>query len=154
MRIRPATPADREFVERVAPRLIAFGDVPGRDPASMIARDRAVIGRAVEGRSPDPDAAVFVAEDDDAKPLGFIHVTTATDYYSDSRTGHIADLVVAETAGGQGVGSALVEVAERWARDRGFAMLTLSVFSANEGARRLYRRLGFTEEWIRCIKRL
>jgi len=33
-------------------------------------------------------------------------------------------------------------------------MLTLNVFTANRRARNLYAKLGFTEEWIRCLKRL
>jgi GNAT superfamily N-acetyltransferase len=152
MRIRPGRSSDLDFINLLAPRLVAFGRVPGRDPTQMIARDRAVLARSLE--RPSPDESIFIAEDDRASPIGLIHLTTATDYYSDADTGHVADLVVAEAAGGQGVGSALVAFAEQWARERGFAMLTLSVFTANHRARRLYRRLGFQEEWIRCIKRL
>jgi GNAT superfamily N-acetyltransferase len=54
---------------------------------------------------------------------------------SDSDTGHIADVVVAPAAGGRGVGSALMRYAEDWGRKRGFAMLTLNVFTANHRAR-------------------
>jgi ribosomal protein S18 acetylase RimI-like enzyme len=152
MHIREGRPEDREFIERLAPRLIEFGQVAGRDPVQMVARDRAALAGALE--RPARDAAVFVAEDDHAVPVGFIHLTTTGDYYTDSTTAHVADIVVAEEAAGRGVGSALIGFAEEWARVRGFAMLTLSVFIANERARTLYRRLGFDEEWIRCIKRL
>jgi ribosomal protein S18 acetylase RimI-like enzyme len=47
-----------------------------------------------------------------------------------------------------------VERDEEGARQAGLALLTLNVFGVTEQARRLYRRLGFAEEWIRCIKRL
>lgn len=103
---------------------------------------------------PSADTGLFIAEDDAGDTLGFIHLTTAEDYYTASDTGHIADVVVATRAAGQGVGSALIAYAEEWARQRGFALLTLNVFTANHRARELYRRLGFEEEWIRCVKRL
>ena len=118
----------------------------------MVERDRAVLTKALDESG--ADAALFVAEDDSGNPLGFIHLTTADDYYSDRETGHIADIVVAPNVAGQGVGSALIAYAEEWAAARGFAMLTLNVFTANHLARDLYRKLGFEEEWIRCIKRL
>jgi ribosomal protein S18 acetylase RimI-like enzyme len=152
MRIRPARPGDLEFVHDLAPRLVEFGDVPGRDSAQMTARDREVLARTLD--DPSPGASLFIAEDDQGQPVGFVHLTTAADYYTAATTAHVADLVVAPGSGGRGVGTALIEHAEAWARERGFSMLTLSVFTGNERARRLYRRLGFVEEWIRCIKRL
>ncbi len=153
MRIRPASPADHEFIQQLAPRLVEFGAVPGRDPHQMVGRDRACLAQALLA-PPSAHTAIFIAEDEQGEPLGFVNLTTATDYYTNSTTAHIADLVVAARAGGRGVGTALVERAEEWAKQEGFALLTLNVFGANEQARRLYRRLGFAEEWIRCIKRL
>jgi ribosomal protein S18 acetylase RimI-like enzyme len=152
MRIRPAVAADKAFILGLADRLVAFGPVPGRDRSQMIDRDRAVLAAALE--RPAVHTALFVAEDDGGRPAGFIHLTTTHDYYTDSHAAHIADVVVSADAGGRGIGSALMKHAEDWARQRGFEMLTLNVFSANRGARDLYARLGFDEEWIRCIKRL
>ena len=152
MRIRPAHAGDKDLILDLARRLVEFGPVPGREPSEMLTRDRAVLANALE--HPSADTALFVAEDDEGRSLGFIHLTTADDYYSDSTTGHIADVVVAPDASERGVGSALIAHGEEWARQRGFAMLTLNVFIANRRARKLYARLGFEEEWIRCIKRL
>jgi ribosomal protein S18 acetylase RimI-like enzyme len=152
VRVRPAFVRDTEFILDLARRLIEFGAVPGREPLQMLARDRAVLSQALE--QPSADTALFIAEDDGGRSVGFIHLTTDDDYYTHSKTGHIADVVVASAEGGRGVGSALIAHAEEWARQRGFAMLTLNVFIANRRARALYRRLGFQEEWIRCIKRL
>jgi ribosomal protein S18 acetylase RimI-like enzyme len=153
VRIRPSSPEDLDFVLRLAPRLVEFGDVPGRDRAQMVDRDRACLADALL-EPPSPHRAVFLAEDDEGRPLGFVHLATATDYYTDSTTAHVADLVVAPEAGGLGVGTALLDHAEAWARRGGFALLTLNVFLANGRARGLYRRLGFSEEWVRCVKRL
>lgn len=118
----------------------------------MLARDRAVVARTLNDAP--SDAALFVAESPNGEPLGFIHLTTAHDYYTDSETAHVADVVVAPAASGQGVGRALLAYAEEWGRAKGFAMLTLNVFTANRVAREVYRKLGFEEEWIRCIKQL
>jgi ribosomal protein S18 acetylase RimI-like enzyme len=118
----------------------------------MLERDRAVVARTLDDAP--SDAVLFVAESAGGEPLGFIHLTTAHDYYTDSETAHIADVVVAPAASGQGVARALVAYAEEWGRARDFALLTLNVFTANRAAREVYRKLGFEEEWIRCIKRL
>ena len=130
MTIRPAVAADSEFILNHAERLIAFGDVPGRDRAAMIARDRSVLAAALSGGG----SAIFVAVDDSG-PVGFIHLTTADDYYDARTTAHVADIVVADEAAGRGVGSAMMERAEQWAREQGFSMLTLNVFTANHRAR-------------------
>lgn len=118
----------------------------------MVERDREVLARTLDGVS--TEAFLFIAEDKSGVSLGFIHLTTAADYYTGRETAHIADIVVAPDAGGCGVGSFLIAHAEDWARARGFEMLTLNVFIANRRARHVYRRVGFNEEWIRCIKRL
>jgi GNAT superfamily N-acetyltransferase len=151
VRIRPAVPADREFILELTPRLLEFGSVAGRDSAQMIQRDRDVLAKVAA--EPSATTRIFVAEED-GSPIGFIHLTTDEDYYTNSATAHVGDIVVAPHAGGRGVGAALLAHAEQWARERGFGLLTLNVFAANAAARRLYARAGFREEWIRCIKKL
>ena len=47
---------------------------------------------------------------------------------------------------GRGVGSALVQAAESWARERGLHKLNLEVWPHNEAAIALYRKSGFIEE--------
>jgi ribosomal protein S18 acetylase RimI-like enzyme len=152
VRIRPAHPDDKDFILGLVPRLTEFGAVPGRDSSQMVARDRTVLTLVLE--HPSDDAALYVAEDDDGRPLGFVHLTTVDDYYTNRGAAHIGDVIVTPAAGGSGVGSALIAFAEEWARERGFELLTLHVFTQNLRARALYRKLGFQEEWIRCIKRL
>ena len=127
-----------------------YADVPGRNRAAMIARDRSVLESALTSDA----STIFVAVEDDGQPLGFIHLTTADDYYDACKTAHVADVVVAREAAGRGIGAALMARAEQWATAQGFSMLTLNVFTANRRARDLYAKLGFTEEWVRCLKRL
>jgi ribosomal protein S18 acetylase RimI-like enzyme len=152
MRIRSAIPTDKAFILDLARRLTEFGAVAGRDTPQMVARDQSVLAMVLE-QSP-ADTALVIAEDADGNRVGFMHLTTDNDYYSDSTTGHIADVVVVPAADRRGIGSALIAFAEAWARERGFAMLTLNVFAENRRARRFYEKVGFQEEWIRCTKRL
>jgi GNAT superfamily N-acetyltransferase len=152
VRIRPANVDDLPFILDLAPRLTAFGLVPGRDTPQMVARDQEVLRNVLEHSS--PTSSVFVAEDDTGRSIGFIHLTTDEDYYTNSKVAHIADIVVTPNDSGRGVGTALMAFAERWANEHGFRMLTLNVFAANRRARDLYAKVGFREEWIRCIRDL
>jgi RimJ/RimL family protein N-acetyltransferase len=59
-------------------------------------------------------------------------------------------MMVAADWRGRGVGTALVEAAIEWARERGLHKLTLSVFPHNDAAIALYRKFGFAEEGRRA----
>ena len=55
-------------------------------------------------------------------------------------------MLVAHDWRGRGVGSALLEAAIEWARERELHKLSLGVFTHNEPAIALYRKFGFVEE--------
>ena len=151
-RVRPAGDGDREFILALAPRLVEFGPPPWRDPARMIETDRQVLGDALSDRS--PDAAIFIAEDQAGRPLGFIHVITDEDYYTRQPHAHVADVVVAPPGEGRGVAAALMSAAEAWGRDRGYGLITLNVFVENRRARGAYDKFGYREETVKYIKQL
>lgn len=91
---------------------------------------------------PGSRATVFLAESDDAEPLGLAGVRGD----GRVRTGHVADLwgvFVLEAARGAGVGDALVAESIVWARDAGYARMRLFVDTLNMPAIRLYQRHGF-----------
>ena len=56
---------------------------------------------------------------------------------------NIHDFVVLPEFRGQGIGRQLLDDVERRARERGCCKLTLEVHESNEGAKRLYREVGF-----------
>ncbi|HET8672241.1 MAG TPA: GNAT family N-acetyltransferase [Thermoleophilaceae bacterium] len=56
----------------------------------------------------------------------------------------LEDLFVEESARGSGLGAQLVEAAIERARERGSKRMELDVNDANETARRLYERFGFS----------
>jgi putative acetyltransferase len=63
-------------------------------------------------------------------------------------TGHVASLgmSVEEARRGQGIGSALMTEAFRWARWAGIEKLALTVYPNNQRALNLYKKYGFVEE--------
>ncbi len=63
----------------------------------------------------------------------------------EDRSYYICGMAVDEQHRGAGIGTMLLEEAERTASQLGFAKLSLIVFEQNAGALRLYSRLGFVE---------
>ncbi|HWS55595.1 MAG TPA: GNAT family N-acetyltransferase [Pyrinomonadaceae bacterium] len=151
-RVRPATEADSEFVVSLVPRLVEFGPPPWQDAERMTRVDAEIVERNLRERT--PGTAVFVAEDEGGRAVGFIHLVPRVDYYTGEEHGHVSDLIVAREGEGRGVGAALMSAGEAWARGRGYRLLTLHVYAGNERARKVYQRLGYTEEFIRCTKPL
>ncbi|GAC1672760.1 MAG: hypothetical protein NVS9B2_20790 [Steroidobacteraceae bacterium] len=150
--IRRAAPADRASILELVPRLVAFGPPPWREPAAMSATDRKVIDAALSSSGDDPTVLVAVSNADVV--LGFIHLHSLTDYYTERKHGHVADLVVAASEEGRGIGKQLLAAAEQWARALQFEWLTLSVFHQNIRAEHMYRQMGFEPDTMRLLKPL
>ena len=94
-----------------------------------------------------PDAAVYVAEEEDGELVG--RLSLARDPHPSSH--HVADLglMVAASHRRQGVGRMLLEQAVAWARVAEVSKLELHVFPWNEPAIRLYETFGFEREGVR-----
>jgi len=152
VRIRPASAADREFLISLMPRLVEFGPPAWRDPAQMTAFDTGIILNSL--LNPTQDTSIFIAEDAEGRALGFIHLHAATEHYIHEEHGHVEDIIVAPEGEGRGVGRALLEKAEEWARSRGYRWLTLNVFAQNIRAREVYKRHGFGEDMLKYVKEL
>lgn len=93
-----------------------------------------------------PHAAIFVAEAD-GEIVGRLSI--ARDAHPASE--HVADvgLMVAQGHRRQGIGLALMEAAEAWARRAGMHKIELHVFPYNRAAIGLYERLGYEREGFR-----
>ena len=150
--IRLARADDDEFILSLVPRFVAF-DLPSwRKRSETLAGIRDDIARHL--RELPPASHLYVAEDEDqdAERLGFLHLQTQKDFFTGVLNCHISDLVVAPESDGNGIGSALLGFAERWAKEHRCRYLTLGVFPANERARALYERHGYGIETLRMAK--
>jgi ribosomal protein S18 acetylase RimI-like enzyme len=149
--IRSATPADREFLTALAERLADFDRPPWRSHDEIAEGDRRALLEAID--TPRPGAELFIAERDGC-PAGALLMWTLEDYFSHQWHAHVSVIAVTHHAEGRGVGRALMEHAEHWARSRGHSSLTLSVFAGNRRAQALYERVGYRIEMHRMIKLL
>ena len=150
IRTRIARIGDRDFIIALVPRLTEFELPAWREAKQMNSADEKAISRTLE--LDPPGATILIAEDEDASPLGFIHLNVATDYFTYEKYGHISDVVVSHDGEGRGVGRALMSAAETWARGLGFRWLTLNVFAENARAISLYEKLEYEKETIKYLK--
>ena len=87
---------------------------------------------------------LLLARDDDGGILGTL--TFVLYRVSSGVKGRIEDVIVDESARGQGVGDALVREGMRLANEAGVLMLELTSMPYRQAANRLYRRLGFVRK--------
>jgi ribosomal protein S18 acetylase RimI-like enzyme len=80
-----------------------------------------------------------------APPFGGSDVFAPYKYLEAPGTWYICGVALYSGYRGQGIGSQLLEIARRQARERGYRQTSLVAFEQNSGAVRLYRRLGYRE---------
>lgn len=152
VRLRRARRDDVDWIVELVPRLHEFGPPPWRQVERMNAAERADLGNALASLD-DETALLLVAERArDAEPLGFLYAATMTDFFTAAPHAHVKDLVVAKAGEGQGIARQLLTAAEEWAKSRGYAWITLSVFPENRRALELYERVGYRTDVLRMLK--
>jgi ribosomal protein S18 acetylase RimI-like enzyme len=157
--IRAAVAADRDFVLALADRLVSF-DVPAfRTKEEFAEGDRRALAAwfdrlqddsLAEARSAEADEALVIAELD-GHAAGCAYLVTLVDFFTQRPHAHVSVLAVTEEAEGRGVGSALLDYCQAWARQRGSDHLTLNALVTNARARAFYERRGFAGEYIRYL---
>lgn len=92
----------------------------------------------------DPAHALWLAYNDDQKPVGYAVCGPCTLPVPDmpDHSGELARLYVLREAQGSGLGTRLLQICLSWLEDN-FQHLFLSVYAENTGAQKLYRRHGF-----------
>lgn len=75
-------------------------------------------------------------------------------FEQDRQRGFVENLFVRPEERNDGIGSALLDAAERALRDRGAEVVALNVMARNEGARRFYRRHGYDPYRVELEKEL
>jgi ribosomal-protein-alanine N-acetyltransferase len=142
--VREADPAD-------AAALVDLASAVGAEPEGWLISDATWRSVGEERRylraiRRHPDAAVLVAELE-GELVG--RLSLSRDPHPASR--HVADLglMVAASHRRRGVGRALLQAAEGWARAAGVRKLELHVFPYNAAALALYEACGFEREGYR-----
>ncbi len=149
---RQGTADDTVAIESLLPRLAAFDPLPaGRKRDDLWRPD--LIGLRAWASGDQPDTSLRVATLGDVV-VGAGIVTYGPEPFTRELNAHLLAIVVAPSVDGHGVGQRLMAELDMEARERGAAMMSLNVFTANERARTLYARLGFQEELIRAVRPL
>ena len=139
--IRPASEADRPFLDSLNDRLIQEAVAPGLTRADFAAFQRRYTKSALD--TPSSPATTLVATDGGGKRLGYVHLESTEDSLSGTTAGYVSILAVTAEAEGKGAATKLMEEAESWARAQGYRFLLLDVFGSNATARRFYRNKGY-----------
>jgi len=103
----------------------------------------------------DDDAVVFVAEVDE-RIVGYVYAGLEPLSWKELRgpAGFIHDVMIDERARGTGAGTALIDAAIAWLRDRGAPRVILWTAEHNTLAQRLFERLGFRRTMIEMTREL
>ena len=78
-------------------------------------------------------------------PIGqvFIQLENADDWWRNGRHAYLYSLRVMDIFQRHGIGTSLIQEAERLLRDRDYDSISIAVAKDNSNARRLYERLGY-----------
>ena len=126
-------------------------------PAARAADLAAEASDFVAGNALPTIAAVFIAEEE-ATAVGFLElaVRSFSDGCESMPVPHVEGWYVEPLARGKGVGRALMDSAESWARERGFTELASDTEPWNERSIAAHARCGFreTERLVKFCKTL
>jgi ribosomal protein S18 acetylase RimI-like enzyme len=148
--IRPFSAEDLPFLARVGPRMHPGQTASPRDPTTF---DRFFSGMGEGNFLTKPGAQAFVATIDGLS-CGIISFYPDRDYFTDHLRAYVDNLAVTQESEGKGVGRALLDHVERWARDHGSREVVLDVFAGNERAIAFYERQRYRPDHIRMVKPL
>jgi ribosomal protein S18 acetylase RimI-like enzyme len=151
MTIRPAAQSDEGPVLALVPQLRSFGPTTFRSAGALDAGEARTLLRFFAEHP--AGARLWVAEANGAV-VGIAYVETLTDYFTGERHGHLGILVVAKDAQGMGVGQALMDTVEQWARSENFRFISLNVFADNQRAISLYEKRTYRPDFVRYVKQL
>ena len=146
MEISPATPADIPALAALLGALF--------DQEEEFAADRAAQVRGLEAILADPQVGLILVARHEGRVVGLANLLFTVSTALGARVALLDDFVVDPVLRGQGTGTALLEAALAEAKARGCRRISLNTDAANSGARRLYRRFGFTESTMVTMKRL
>lgn len=143
MIVRRCTAHDAAAVRELASRLTT-GVATWRDQTAVRSAVDGWVDAALTGH--DDQHPVFVAETD-GRVVGFATAGTRRHWTGDIDA-YIGELAVATDHTRHGLGRALVDAVESWARHAGYTRITLETGARNHAARSFYQRLAYTDEEV------
>jgi GNAT superfamily N-acetyltransferase len=100
-----------------------------------------------------PEYGVIVAEiSRDVVGVVILHAEWGLEY--DSSYGRVMGLVIDERRRGEGLGTLLMQHAERWCAERGADRVVLTSATRRTAAHGFYKAIGYEETGVRFAKRL
>lgn len=140
MRVEPATTAD---VDTLTEQWVALCDDQREHGTHLLADANRTAARSVLAQRVATDQ-VLVARDD-ATIAGFVTYYIEDGLYAEDATrGTIENVYVAPEHRNQGVGTRLLDAAERELEERGADVLNIAAMAQNTAARRLYESRDYT----------
>jgi GNAT superfamily N-acetyltransferase len=144
VKIRVARDEDIEELAGLLGRLFTIEADFAPDAVKQTAGLRLLLAR--------PDALVAVAEAG-GRAVGMCSVQTLVSTAEGGPVGLLEDLVVREESRGRGIGTLLLQAAERWARDRGLVRLQLLADRTNAPALGFYGARGWGGTLLVALRR-
>lgn len=143
--IRAATPEDYDAVHALFTHLVRV-HVQALPQFFQASEDPALSQQMFAEILANEQAAFFVAEQQGTL-VGiiqcYLRTTPPLSFVTPRRFVHIEDLVVSEQVQHQGVGQALTERVQQWAREQGATEIELDVWEFPASASPFYEKLGY-----------
>lgn len=95
---------------------------------------------------------IFIIHTGEHARVGYIWVGKFRNGFTGEDHAHIINIYVKSDFQGKGIGKALLQLAEDWARQQQLRKITLNVASHNLNAIHLYGKIGFQNEAYRMAK--
>ncbi|MGF6711780.1 ribosomal protein S18 acetylase RimI-like enzyme [Luteibacter sp. W1I16] len=142
---------DDEFILGLVPRFVDDFPLPnGRSRSDCLKGIEADLVKHLDEQP--SNSYIFIAENEDGKPVGFVHLQKTKDFFTHRDNCHISDIAVAKEYEGDGVGKFLLDHAYVWAKEHRCQFVTLAVFPGNQRARDMYTKHGFDTDLMRMAK--
>lgn len=154
--LRPYVEADRRFAIALIHQLNVFEDAISGDRAKDHAAAEACLDADLDRAARDGGAVIVAADGSELVGMMAWLIDRPEPYLRSDigRIAVVAELVVDERCRGQGIGTALLEEAERLAHLHQIKRLRIGVIAGNSIARRAYERFGFRAAAIELTKDL
>ena len=133
-----------------------------RDDAATVAKLITELGYPTSAEQMHERLAMFVHDANyhavvavvDARVVGFIGLRVDRGYEYDGVQGRIVALVVDESQRGRGIGRALVDAGEAWARERGAHKIMVNTAHHRARTHEFYRSIGYESTGVRFVQAL